>query len=255
MPAVAAHYHFGRLAAENASNLAKGYISEHIEMFALGTQGPDLLFYHKPLKKNAVAEHGHELHRQSAADFFAPLWQNRSVWSPAQIAYLMGFCCHYALDRACHPKVNLDAPTSVEHQRLESAFDMIVLTRFARPLQRGGLVPSGRVDISALGAIYTNMSHEQIERAVSTFARFTHLLDFSLPAVIAERVMGKPDKFSTLCMPKSLPIGHKAESLIPLFDEAIAKATALIDLLLDKRCTQADLELLMAENFEGVLPE
>ncbi len=223
-------------------------------MFYLGVQGPDVLFYHKPLSKNPVSAFGHELHRHSAAEFFATLWPTRENWTPATCAYLMGFCCHYTLDRACHPEVNRHSHTSIEHQRLESAFDLLIMDRFTQGVtKRGGLLPGVKdVDITALSVAYPTVTTEQLTKAVGTFHKATHLLDHRGTVQTAEVILGKRASFSTLCLPKQLPDRHTAHSLMPLFDSAIPDATAFISLLLEPTFEQSDLNMMMCENFEGV---
>ena len=52
MPAIYAHLRFGDEVAKTLPPIYTALIEKYPEAFALGTQGPDILFYHKPFKKN-----------------------------------------------------------------------------------------------------------------------------------------------------------------------------------------------------------
>ena len=52
MPALYAHLRFGEEVAKTLPTAYTSLIERFPEAFALGTQGPDILFYHKQMKKN-----------------------------------------------------------------------------------------------------------------------------------------------------------------------------------------------------------
>ena len=51
MPAIYAHLRFGEEVAKMLSKPYAKFIEKHKDAFHLGTQGPDILFYHRPMKK------------------------------------------------------------------------------------------------------------------------------------------------------------------------------------------------------------
>ena len=104
MPASYAHLSFGR---KILHTLPSGRLRQIIEggtaLFEIGLLGPDILFFYHPLGHNPVNRIGHELHDRSGTSFLA-----REVCRTAdngQLAYLLGFICHYALDSECHTLV------------------------------------------------------------------------------------------------------------------------------------------------------
>lgn len=253
MPAVAAHYQFGQLALKKANRAVVAKVQAQKAMFDLGTQGPDLLFYFRPYQKNAISNIGSVIHdEQTAADFILAMWEDRANWSDAQLAYLLGFCCHYALDRRCHPFVGVKAPTMREHQALESAFDRLIIQKHQMTSRRQQLLPIKNISISALETCYPAVPRIKLREAVQTFHHCNHLLGNVKLVQGLERMIGKKGGFSCMCMPTGT-IDVNAKLMIPLFDTAVSEATALMNLLFDNATSPAQLRQAMPENFEGVI--
>ena len=81
----------------------------HRAAFEWGLQGPDLLFYHGAVfSKNRLPGYGNRMHDEKTARLFETASRylagerGRPGFEEA-LAYTMGFCCHYALDRETHP--------------------------------------------------------------------------------------------------------------------------------------------------------
>lgn len=94
--------------------------------FALGCQGPDLLFaYLLPTPKLPAL--GNRMHAEHTGAFLRALV--RLAKGPAQTSYAMGFLCHYGTDTVLHPYVGaLTAPGAVYgmeggHGYFEAALD------------------------------------------------------------------------------------------------------------------------------------
>lgn len=94
--------------------------------FALGCQGPDLLFaYLLPSPKLPAL--GNRMHAEHTGAFLRALV--RLAKGPAQTSYAMGFLCHYGTDTVLHPYVGaLTAPGAVYgmeggHGYFEAALD------------------------------------------------------------------------------------------------------------------------------------
>ena len=52
MPTTYAHYTFGQEVLKNLDGEIKKIIDKNIDLYNIGLHGPDILFYHKPLKSN-----------------------------------------------------------------------------------------------------------------------------------------------------------------------------------------------------------
>ena len=134
MPAIFTHLRFGEEVAKSLSpNLAR-LTATHKECFALGTQGPDLLFFHKPFSKNAPRQKGWDLHAVPPEDFFLEgaksvlaeeenYEDGRFVPRSPAAAYLLGFLCHFCLDTTCHPYIDENSVNGLTHGKIESELD------------------------------------------------------------------------------------------------------------------------------------
>ena len=111
------------------------------DAFDWGKQGPDFLFCHRffPWQKGeSLCELGGCLHREPPENILRvlqQLYQDRPV--PMIRSYIMGFLCHYSLDRTCHPYIEWLSKKLLEQEpeqteemlqnEIESALDGIVL--------------------------------------------------------------------------------------------------------------------------------
>ena len=107
MPTTYAHYKFGKEVISALPRPLQSAIENNRELFDIGVHGPDILFYHNPIKKNSVTTQGYELHDKMADEFFSHgLDVVRSSENPAAArAYIYGVICHFALDSECHPYI------------------------------------------------------------------------------------------------------------------------------------------------------
>ena len=79
MPAIYAHDRFGKQVAEHLDTELKTIIGKYPAPYAIGLQGPDLLFFYHPWGKNRVNQYGVHLHKISALPFLstrARSWEN-----------------------------------------------------------------------------------------------------------------------------------------------------------------------------------
>ena len=111
MPSIYTHDVFGqRILLELPKELQRTLI-KYKTQFRIGLQGPDILFFHRPLLKTRANRFGHKQHNTPARFFFEPikpLLQDVGYDSP-EYAYIVGFLCHFMLDSACHGYVNKKA--------------------------------------------------------------------------------------------------------------------------------------------------
>ena len=147
MPAFYAHKRFGEeVLATLPENISKG-IQNHPIAFYLGTQGPDILFYHQPIRKNPIKKKGMDTHLASADGFFIEqakrlleddyVENKEGVCTPnsAYAAYIAGFICHFTLDVHAHPHIYEKQATGISHGRIESEFDKYILRKNGKPIR------------------------------------------------------------------------------------------------------------------------
>jgi len=146
MPSIITHYLCGTetwgLLKEQR---LKDIISQNRQIFNLGTQGPDILFYHRvwPWTKNeGINIIGETMHQDQVNAFFSHALEyiikqdlkERNMLT----AYLSGYVCHYALDFHTHPyifyKTGFVRPGepavskfTYYHRMFETALDVLML--------------------------------------------------------------------------------------------------------------------------------
>lgn len=138
MPAVYAHRRFGEETAKLLSPSLQTLINTYEEAFLLGTQGPDILFYHKPLKRNDTRLHGTAIHEKEGKDVFDALyslWEKQGKEENAFLAYVLGFLCHFTLDALCHKYIDDNSSEALSHGKIESEFDKFVLRKDGKKIR------------------------------------------------------------------------------------------------------------------------
>ena len=66
MPAMYAHDTFGRKVAAKLPLLVKRPILQYPQMFRVGLQGPDVLFFYNPFTEHPIGNVGRSLHKKTA---------------------------------------------------------------------------------------------------------------------------------------------------------------------------------------------
>ncbi len=137
MPAVFTHIQFGNAVASTLPAPLRALTEKHPAAFYLGTQGPDVLFYHKPFrskKKNPIRKRGWDTHAQAAAPFFVQLAKKiNKAPSDALKAFAVGFLCHFTLDCTTHPFIDAHSKDGLAHGKIESELDKYFLKKLGRP--------------------------------------------------------------------------------------------------------------------------
>lgn len=254
MPAISAHHQFGVLVREKTSEQVRKIIDENREMYNLGLQGPDLLFFYRPFKKNAVSKIGYALHEVRAKEFLTHLYQVRDFTNEALISYVLGVCGHYVLDKKAHPTVNQYTCSSVEHQMLESSFEWLIRTEYAIMRKRSGLLPFRNVDVKALQLVYYEVSNIQLQETLISIQFISRLLEHKWILQIYEFFVRKKGSFTSLCIPKRLEI-EEARELLPLLKEAVWEAAQMMEKYIEPVTTMQQFEEYTKYNFNGVLHE
>lgn len=105
------------------------------QVFSLGCQGPDFLFYHNflPWKKDKTLNQlGSLMHTKMCGPFLEDLLrqvQGRGLYNPA-VVYVLGFITHHILDRHMHPYVfHKSGFKKWAHQRFEIIMDTLIVRR------------------------------------------------------------------------------------------------------------------------------
>lgn len=110
MPGFITHYIFGCQVIKEIDNKhIKKVIKDNINVYSLGLQGPDLLFYFPYSFTGNRKRLASVMHVYETGSFFENLIDEISKLNGNEqyigIAYLYGFLGHYSLDTECHPYI------------------------------------------------------------------------------------------------------------------------------------------------------
>ncbi|WP_028611915.1 zinc dependent phospholipase C family protein [Paenibacillus harenae] len=136
MPNVWAHFIFGQLVLERLGEASLLQSDEQKNMFNMGCQGPDFLFYHRffPWQQSAALNRlGTEMHNRHCGHALVELLDSISGRRayPARpdpsVLYALGFALHHVLDRHMHPYVfSRSGFRKWDHQRFEIMMDTLI---------------------------------------------------------------------------------------------------------------------------------
>ena len=136
MPSFVTHHYFA-VRVRRAAPPAIACLCENAPAaYAWGSQGPDPFFFYP----STLSRLGGRMHRSGIAETFRAM-ADAAGESPAALAYLLGFCTHYARDRTVHPyiedqtrrlSVNYRLSGSAAHKLCETDLDSAVLLRLGK---------------------------------------------------------------------------------------------------------------------------
>jgi hypothetical protein len=132
MPSIYTHEAFGKAVLHQLPEEMKETIHEYPNLYQIGLQGPDVLFFYQPFKKNRTNSTGINMHSQSLLQWLIPATRmiyNKGKDTP-EYSYYLGFILHYLLDSKCHPYINsMVKELRFNHIELETEFDRYLLTK------------------------------------------------------------------------------------------------------------------------------
>ena len=186
MPSTYAHYYFGKKMIALYPYHIRSLVQEYRNLYDIGLHGPDILFYYRPLKRNSVNSVGFSMHEKPGSEFFssaASKWQ-LYAYDDAQrdrhTAYLLGFLCHYALDRSCHGYVEKKIHVcGISHTEIETEFDRYLLSLEGNDPLRTNLaqhIQASNENARIISDFFPTISDEQILQALQSMIRCHHLL-------------------------------------------------------------------------------
>ncbi len=256
MPAIFTHIQFGKEVVKELPRELRSLVAAHPQAFYAGTQGPDLLFYHKPLKKkakNPARKKGWDLHAEYPEQFFlrgakllladeGNLQEGKFAPTSAEAAYLLGFLCHFTLDSQCHPYIDERSVNGVTHGKIESELDKFQFRKIGKA-ERGFnaatlFSPSEEVakaSANVLGVSVKNTkvalrSMRKINGLFSHKREFVHsFCHFVLTLVGMNKTFGEMflhKKADAACAPLLPVLGEKFDKAKPL---AVRQITAFFD--------------------------
>lgn len=197
MPACITHYQFALRVISNLKKL--GVKIPDADMALIGAQGPDIFFFHRVFPWEIGKSHtdvGLRLHRGSPArlfEGFRDVLNSRQSDYDAVLSYILGFFCHYAIDRAAHPYIYCAQERLAEHDpgygkkpiqyhfRIESALDTIILRR-----ETGRLI--SKFDLTSVLPKNNNSCYEKV--GIIYHELLSRIYGIIIPAELLARAPG-----------------------------------------------------------------
>lgn len=126
MPSTYSHYRYGKDVLALLPESTQALVSKYRQLYDIGLHGADIFLYYEPMGFNAVKKTCFTVHKEYGDELFTrliPVMQGAADPDAAK-AYLIGFVCHYALDKVCHPYVEkVNSLQQVGHTELETDLD------------------------------------------------------------------------------------------------------------------------------------
>ena len=172
MPSNYAHFRLGEEVRACLKGTDRQLVELHSELYRIGLHGPDIFFHYKPLTHNEIKKIGYAMHDQPGRVFFEHAARVIAArgGQQADIAYIYGFLCHFALDMRCHGYVEQKVRDSgVSHTEIETEFDrMLMLEDGLDPLRHrltGHIIPSAE-NAEVVQAFFPGVDGAQVQRAL-----------------------------------------------------------------------------------------
>lgn len=173
MPDFYAHYVHGQRVFSLLPEETADAISNK-NLYNLGLQGPDFLYFHKPFKKNGneVLQLATDIHNKNCTDVLdAVLNKIKIEPNTDEFSYMMGFVGHFGLDSCCHPYVNaMVTDMHRDHAEIEMEFEKFLLEKANLPPLR-------------------YKAHEYIDISEAEAEAVTNIYRCLLPSIRAEDIL------------------------------------------------------------------
>lgn len=241
MPAGYTHLDFGKQVLKTLEPEVQEMIKKYIDFYDIGVHGPDILFYHQPLKDNDVKNLGYRMHRELSYDFFVRSKKiiKESPHKEASLVYILGFITHFTLDSECHGYVGeVEKNKNLTHSEIESEFDReLLIVNGLDPLTTSltsHVHPSHKVD--KIIAPFFRLQPQDIDKSLK--GMLTYLGFLLAPGkvkrtfiLLVMRVAGIYQGYKGLMInyEKNLICEDDIQELISRKDNAVIIAKSLID--------------------------
>ncbi|UTC68418.1 MULTISPECIES: zinc dependent phospholipase C family protein [unclassified Treponema] len=196
MPDFYSHYAHGQKVFDLLPAEIKGVISNR-NLYNLGLQGPDFLYFHKPFKKNdnPVLDLASDIHNKNCTDFFNSVLNKITIRpNTDEFSYIMGFVGHFGLDSCCHPYVNsMVTEMNLNHAEIEMEFEKFLLKEDGKPpfkYKAHQYINITKKEAEAVAAIYRcllpSLTVDDILLSFSTFKKGKHF--FYAPTDFSQKI-------------------------------------------------------------------
>ena len=181
MPAMYAHDTFGRKVATKLPLSVKQPILQYPQMFRVGLQGPDVLFFTIRLRNIRSATWEDPCIKKQRDPFGKCSGNLESRWGKGFAAFLFdGLLCHFMLDSACHPYIdNQIEKIGVGHIAIETEFERLLLLLDGKDpvsFPVGYCMPTDEDLAQGIAPFYPGVSVRDMSRSIRAMRRYKNLL-------------------------------------------------------------------------------
>lgn len=195
MPAATTHVEMAKDVLRTSPEIAK--LVKNRQMFFLGSQGPDLLFFNRAsILPGSTKKYGNMMHVHKVTEVIS-YFERYANASEDLKSYFLGYLCHYCLDSTVHPLVygvsrklhNETGKNEGEiHVGLESEIDVWMLAQRGRSKESYNVYKYLKINASCcrqLAEMYHNMfmdvfhisiSKKHLNHAIQDVAFYTRVL-------------------------------------------------------------------------------
>ena len=264
MPALYAHKKFGALVYKKLPRNIKKIVSENRDEFLIGLHGPDPLFFHVTKMGDSVAELGKEIHRHSFEEMYLRAHERvQKSGDKAELAYFIGFICHFVSDATIHPLVK-DAmvETGLSHGKIETELERYILNEGGKKALKYPSHAHLPVLLSVAehaSVFYENVTPTQFlgcmaeMKAINGICRTTDKTARKVLTTVMD-VTGNEDKAASLIMSKDtsgMALKY-VKKMNKVLKEQVPTAVSEIVTFVDTIDGEAKVSPLVRKNFYGV---
>lgn len=241
MPGFYTHARFGGQVMEALSPELRKLIEEYQDLFFIGLQGPDILFYHKAYMRNDISRIGYAQHGKSGNEFFQPAREivRNAPNQEAAFCYVAGFICHFTLDSQCHPYIGgVEEETGLSHAEIETEVERYLMESDGRDSLRYLAVNDVVIsdfNSEVISQFFQGVEQEDVQRALRHMKFFSRM--FCAPGKgkrnlvnLGLKVAGKYDSMTGMIVnyDENPQCYESTRQIAQLSQDAIALAVQLI---------------------------
>ncbi len=278
MPAFSTHSIFASIVRRVTDDTAAHTIELYPSGYTWGAMGPDPLYYYHVPFKGASSALARRMHEEPSMPLFEALCNSANEkHSNAALAYVLGFCTHYALDRVSNDfldaqadKLSVFMPKWSEDTRrrmVESDIDGSMIAEYISP-DPGNYMAYRVLDPNAAECIVlaktisetaksvyrVRFSPAAVYHALGNMRRAMHLAHNSVPSKDKleriENFFGREGSASSMLRPeKPLPAGCANKEHLPWYSKGEARTESFFDLFDAAVPLAVSLQKAVIENF------
>lgn len=240
MPSAYAHNKFGKQVYAHLPKELKELVRKYPHHYRMGLHGPDPLFFYWPMKSNKITEYAKRLHKDDPLPFFqkAAAIVNENGIDSASHAYMLGYLCHYTLDKKCHPLVNSSInATGCFHVEIEGDLEQYLITLDGHtpesyPIHK--LFPTKDGIAQTMSLFWPDATVEQIQTSINLMYLIKKMIvaPDSVRRTIVDTIahISYEEMKGHMIMPEPNPkCRHISEELYAMFPEAVTIACSRVN--------------------------